>query len=476
MNKRLVICCDGTWNRPDTANVTNVEKIARTIETDLTRTGGVQQLVLYLSGVGSSGYFVDQVLGGAFGFGLFNNIRAGYRFLALNYDPGDEIFVFGFSRGAYTARSLVGMVGRVGLLTREALVADQLPEAVARYRAGADGAAAFARTPQDFRTAYCHRDVSVRLLGVFDTVGALGVPGAIRKKHQFHDVNLGPVVTCARQALAMDERRITFEPCLWEAPEEQRVADESSGRVQQVWFPGVHSDVGGGYPVCGLSDTTLLWMASQARECGLVFDERLLEVYVDCGKPADPNDSLTMMYRVLNAISDVRMRCTGTRRSFVRGWRRLDPPPVRPVPQRAVGVKVASTAVQRFHQDIGYRHPNLVELADATGKLDPWQLEVVPRPRQAVSRQPVPRQRSGGPVLTSQPESVGGSGQGDPGPQADRQGVDAVDQGVLPEGQLVGGHGEVGEPSREGRERRTQLHPGQLGADAPVEAVPEREV
>ncbi len=406
MNKRLVICCDGTWNRPDTANVTNVEKIARTIETDLTRTGGVQQLVLYLSGVGSSGYFVDRMLGGAFGFGLFNNIRAGYRFLALNYDPGDEIFVFGFSRGAYTARSLVGMVGRVGLLTREALVADQLPDAVARYRAGADGASAFARTPQNFQATYCHRDVSVRLLGVFDTVGALGVPGAIRKKHQFHDVNLGPVVTSARQALAMDERRIKFEPCLWEAPEEQRVADESSGRVQQVWFPGVHSDVGGGYPVCGLSDTTLLWMASQARECGLVFDERLLDVYVDCGKPADPNDSLTMMYRVLNAASEMRMRFTGGHRSFVRGWRRLDPPPGRPVaqpvPQRAVGVKVASTAVQRFQQDTGYRHPNLVELAGATGRLDPWQLEVVPRPKASL-----PRQRSGMPMTTPMTRPAG---------------------------------------------------------------------
>ena len=121
--KRLVICCDGTWNRPDSDHVTNIEKIARTVATDLDRTGGVQQLVLYLAGVGA-GYAADRLLGGAFGFGLFANVRSAYRFLALNYEPGDEIFVFGFSRGAYTARSLVGMVGRVGLLTRDALVAD----------------------------------------------------------------------------------------------------------------------------------------------------------------------------------------------------------------------------------------------------------------------------------------------------------------------------------------------------------------
>lgn len=458
MNKRLVICCDGTWNRPDSANVTNVEKIARTIETELNRTGRVQQLVLYLSGVGSSGYFADRMLGGAFGFGLFNNIRAGYRFLALNYDPGDEIFVFGFSRGAYTARSLVGMVGRVGLLTREALVADQLGEAVDRYRAGSEGAAAFTKTPEEFQATYCHRDVSVRLLGVFDTVGALGVPGAIRRKHQFHDVTLGPIVACARQALAMDERRVTFEPCLWEAPREQRVADEATGRVQQVWFPGVHSDVGGGYPVSGLSDTTLLWMASQARACGLVFDERLLEVYVDCGKPDDPNDSLTMLYRVLNAVSGMRGRVRGGSRSFTRGWRRLDPPPAPPVEQQPVGVRISSTALRRFREDATYRHPNLVEFADRTGRLDEWQLEVVPRPRQTI-----PHQRNA-------------SGHRGPGVQADRQRVDAVDQGVLPEGQLIGRQGEVGEPPGQGRERRTQLHPGQLGPDAAVEAVPEREV
>jgi hypothetical protein len=387
MKKRLVICCDGTWNRPDGANVSNVEKIARTIETDLTRTDGVQQLVLYLSGVGTGGYLIDQVLGGAFGFGLFNNIRSGYRFLALNYEPGDEIFVFGFSRGAYTARSLVGMVGRVGLLTREALVRNKLGEAEDRYRAGVAGASAFAMSPEAFRARYCHPDVSVRLLGVFDTVGALGVPGAVRKKHQFHDVTLGPIVSCARQALAMDERRIKFEPCLWEAVESQRVTDESTDRVQQVWFPGVHSDVGGGYPMSGLSDTTLLWMVSEARARGLVLDQRLLDVYLDCGKPAEPHDSLTPLYRVLNAMSRVRMRVTRGPRRFIRGWRRLDPPPSTPAERQPVGIRIASTAVQMFHEDPDYRHPNLVEFARQTDRLHRVRQEVVPRPRQWVPGQ-----------------------------------------------------------------------------------------
>ena len=171
--KRLVICCDGTWNRPDNDNVTNIEKIARTIQTDLTRTGGVQQLVFYISGVGAGSYKVDRWLGGAFGFGLFSNVRTAYRFLALNYEPGDEIFVFGFSRGAYTARSLVGMIARVGLLTRTALVADKLPEAVNRYRRTSPRGRAFGESDAEFKHDHCHPATPVAFLGVFDTVGAL---------------------------------------------------------------------------------------------------------------------------------------------------------------------------------------------------------------------------------------------------------------------------------------------------------------
>ena len=109
--KRLVVCCDGTWNKPDNENVTNVEKIARTVQSDPRATGGVYQLVYYVSGVGAGSYAADRLLGGAFGFGLFHNVIACYRFLAQNYEPGDEIFIIGFSRGAYTARSVAGMVG-----------------------------------------------------------------------------------------------------------------------------------------------------------------------------------------------------------------------------------------------------------------------------------------------------------------------------------------------------------------------------
>jgi type VI secretion system (T6SS) phospholipase Tle1-like effector len=364
--KRLVICCDGTWNRPDSDHVTNIEKIARTVATDLDRTGGVQQLVLYLAGVGA-GYAADRLLGGAFGFGLFANVRSAYRFLALNYEPGDEIFVFGFSRGAYTARSLVGMVGRVGLLTRDALVADKLPEAVARYQRRSPGDGSFGESDEEFRRDHCHPQAPVHLLGVFDTVGALGVPGAVRKRHQFHDVNLSKAVLCARQALAVDERRIKFEPCLWEADEETRRDDEATGRVQQVWFEGAHSDVGGGYPDTGLSDTALLWMVTEANRRGLVFDTRLLAVYVGGGSSAVRHDSLTVLYRVLNLLSRTRAAITRSGRRFHGSWRRLDPPPAANARQQwAVGVRIASSTSQHFHQDPAYRGPNVVEYAEQT--------------------------------------------------------------------------------------------------------------
>ena len=378
--KRLVICCDGTWNAPDSRHITNVEKIARTVEIDLRRTGGVQQMVLYVSGVGAGSYKVDRILGGAFGFGLFANIRSAYRFLALNYDEGDDIFVVGFSRGAYTARSLVGMIGRIGLLTRDALVADKLEEAESRYRAGPEGTTGFSLSPDEFRHRFCHTTSPITLLGVFDTVGALGVPGAVRNKRQFHDVNLSPIVACARQALALDERRLKFEPSLWEAADDQRREDESTGRVEQVWFPGVHSDVGGGYAKCGLSDTALLWMVGEAREKGLVFDERLLEVYLGSGKPAVLNNSLTSTYRTLNVLSQTRMTLTRTGRQFTHGWRRPDPPPDPKKPERAVGVRISSTAVTRFTGDPTYHHPNLAEFSRAPGFGD-HEEQVEPLPR-----------------------------------------------------------------------------------------------
>lgn len=355
--KRLVICCDGTWNRPDAKHVTNIEKIARTVQTDLARTGGVQQLVLYLSGVGGAGYHTDRLLGGAFGLGLFHNVLAGYRFLSLNYEPGDEIYVFGFSRGAYTARSLAGMVGKVGLLTRRALVQEKLPEAVERYKGVDSGDGKKGASTEEFKRDFCHPDTPIHFIGVFDTVGALGVPGALHRRHQFHDVKLGPAVRNARQALAVDERRMKFEPCLWDAVDESCCEDP---RVKQVWFEGCHSDVGGGYQDSGLSDTTLLWMVAEANEQGLAFDEELLRRYVASGESAIRHDSSRLLYAVLDLFIRVKIRLgLADGRAFDRRDRRLHRPD-------CVSVRVAESTAEHYRAGEGYGPRNLATMALAT--------------------------------------------------------------------------------------------------------------
>ena len=347
--KRLVICCDGTWNRPDSAHVTNIEKIARTVDTDAARTGGTHQLVLYLSGVGV-GYSVDRLLGGAFGLGLFTNVLAGYRFLASNYEPGDEIFVFGFSRGAYTARSLGGMIGKVGLLTRRALVEEKLPEAVRRYKREDPTDGKPGQSTEEFRHDYCHERSRITFLGVFDTVGALGVPGALRRRHQFHDVTLGANVDCARQALAIDETRMKFEPCLWDAVAGGEVDDP---RVRQVWFEGAHTDVGGGYAETGLSDTALLWMVAEAARQGLVFDEELLATYLACGSSAVRHDPTRPLFRLLDlAIRTKILLGIADGRAFVGRQRRLHRPD-------CVSVLIAEPAVAHFRSREGYEPDNL---------------------------------------------------------------------------------------------------------------------
>ncbi len=373
--KRLVVCCDGTWNKPDNQTITNVEKIARTVQSDPGATGGVNQLVYYVSGVGGS-YAADRLLGGAFGFGLFHNVVACYRFLAQNYEPGDEIFIIGFSRGAYTARSVAGMVGSVGLLTKAALVEEKLPAAVRLYQRtdppeGASGASA-----AEFRRDHCH-PAPVSFLGVFDTVGALGVPGFMRHAPRFHDVQLSDRILRARHALALDETRLKFAPTFWEAAEEPAGAPTEDERVKQVWFEGAHSDVGGGYRESGLSDTTLLWMAREAHAAGLVFDVPLLSHYVNSGSDPVRHNPLSRMFKVDNLYLGAKSKLSRTgARAFSGGLRRL-------TNERALSVRVASSAITHFREG-GYRPRNLEAFASETNGFDGIVEPVVALPEKGV--------------------------------------------------------------------------------------------
>jgi uncharacterized protein (DUF2235 family) len=272
MAKRLVVCCDGTWNQPDQlaagiAAPTNVTKLALAVaRQDGT---GTSQLLHYEAGVGTRR--LERIRGGAFGLGLSRNVRDCYRFLIENYEPGDELFFFGFSRGAFTARSTVGLVRNSGILRPGH--ADRIKDAYGLYRARGEQAHPRGIEAQLFRRMYSHPDPDIHFVGVWDTVGALGIPidGVrlpwITKRWTFHDTTLSSHVRFAYQALAIDEQRRPFQPTLWE-----QQTDATGQTLEQLWFAGVHSDVGGGYSEPALAEIPLLWMVKRARDCGLAFE------------------------------------------------------------------------------------------------------------------------------------------------------------------------------------------------------------
>lgn len=288
----IVVCCDGTWNSADNRDdgrpaPTNVRKffaeVAKPAGPD---NQNLEQFSYYGSGVGTSGGVFKRVLGGAIGFGLEDDIKSAYKFLAETYRSDDDrIFLLGFSRGAYTARSLAGMIGRLGLLdmTDKDLTEkekwDATHAALIRYQSEkTDGDLGmmqrhfWLRQPQGDFSGLSVRHADIHFLGVWDTVGSLGVPddlGLLKgligdpRKHRFHDTKLGAIVQNARHAVAIDERRLDFTPTLW--------TEANKDRVKQVWFPGVHGDVGGSYSDHDLGDITLRWMMIEAETLGLVF-------------------------------------------------------------------------------------------------------------------------------------------------------------------------------------------------------------
>jgi uncharacterized protein (DUF2235 family) len=268
--KRLVLFFDGTWNTPDDngdedGNTnTNVFRLCDAVWTrDVDNT--VQQ-TWYDKGVGTDWY--NRLSGGLAGVGLSRNICQGYQHLAKEYEVGDEIFLFGFSRGAYTARSLVGLVRNCGILKE----ADEklVHEAYQIYRTRDEGAES--EQAKAFRREAAHPgSVEIKCLGVWDTVGALGIPVKSfdffnQHFYQFHDTKLSSIVKNAFQSLAIDEHRREYEATLWQPSERM------DQRIEQVWFPGAHSNVGGGYKNDILADVTLAWMMDRAESCGLALD------------------------------------------------------------------------------------------------------------------------------------------------------------------------------------------------------------
>jgi uncharacterized protein (DUF2235 family) len=295
--KRIAIFFDGTWNSPERRRVgpgaalfkpTNVLKLYRALAP--TSGDGAPQVALYLEGVGAfvgertragrAHAFVDRLLGGLFGGGFEGRVKSAARFLAGNWEPGDEIHLIGFSRGAAQAASLARFIAWCGGLPAKR---DEyyLPELFDRFRdsRAAEGAAATAHAEirarrGDARAILDPRPCGIAFLGLFDPVLALGSRlradllegevGTVERSLAFHAGREMPAnVRVARVALAIDERRWDFRPILWHPPAE--LAD----RLESRWFPGVHSNVGGGYALDGLANFALAWMASEARAAGL---------------------------------------------------------------------------------------------------------------------------------------------------------------------------------------------------------------
>ena len=299
--KRLIFCFDGTWNKllPDVA--TNVVLTAASI--DRVDPAGVPQVIHYDEGVGTGD--LEQIRGGMFGYGLMDNVREAYRFLVFNYDPGDEIFVFGFSRGAFSARTFIGFIRHVGPLHR--LHVGRIDEAVGLYEDRLKGKDGSAEAMRKFRSTYSDKVcigqgdedlrcsnvpdyisgsaplMTIKYLGVWDTVEAMGIPEIIpgsdwfNREYDYHDASLDTFVESARHAVAIDERRKLFPVVRFDDVDQlnaSRGFDSSSDDApyQERWFPGVHGSIGGGGDIRGLSDDALMWVLTGAKRAGLRLD------------------------------------------------------------------------------------------------------------------------------------------------------------------------------------------------------------
>ena len=286
--KRIVILIDGTWDKEGTTGNTNVAKLGVNALIKRRAANGTVQQVRYHDGVGAYGDIFKKILGGAIGLGLKKIVLDCYGFLVGDYEAGDEIYIFGFSRGAYAARALAGLIGASGVARRPN--ADLFEAAWQHYRVSP----ASRQRPQHASSAErtkiakyrsieddgaFHDTRSIKCVAVWDTVGSYGIPAGFGLAPLaryvaliflgFHDTSFGEHVDVGLHAVAIDEHRRPFVPTFWTIAKGQ----QPRGHVEQTWFPGAHGNVGGGYADSGLSDLALIWMVARVRALtGLEFD------------------------------------------------------------------------------------------------------------------------------------------------------------------------------------------------------------
>jgi uncharacterized protein (DUF2235 family) len=372
--KRVAVFLDGTWNTVnDNTNVWRLKSLLAPFGAD-----GLPQLGYYQKGVGTT--FGSYVRGGAFGQGLNDEVISAYEWLIDNYNPDDELFIFGFSRGAYTARSLSGFIGKCGLIAVGAPLS--VGELYARYRKASavrtirELAAQQGSGTTDFELEerwmlkYA-RPIDIDFLGVWDTVGALGLPfGNLpifgRADMQFLNTGLRISNKSAFHAIAVDEHRKIFAPTLWTVdyatgsppPHHHRTLEQ----VEQRWFVGAHANVGGGYQSDPLPQMPLKWILEKAADRGLAFRQSVeLEPLV----PPSP-------------ISDSYSKFAGGAYKFVsRPYYR--PIGADPIASSTTGMRaninetIDLSVFDRWRDDPSYRPPNLEEWAQRR-KVDPHKI------------------------------------------------------------------------------------------------------
>jgi uncharacterized protein (DUF2235 family) len=363
--KRLAIFLDGTWNTLN--NNTNVWRLKSLCDPD-----APGQLIYYSQGVGTR--FGEKVRGGVVGYGLDNEIIDAYTWLAQSFAEGDELFIFGFSRGAYAARSLSGLVSKCGVLKPGAPLS--IEQLYARYRRRtdrtirtllADGPGRYGNLEEQWIARYCI-PTNIKFVGVWDTVGSLGNPLAgLRKniaRYRFLDTHLYRSNEFAFHALALDEHRKQFEPTFWTRTVENDAAPSQGPTLEQVeqrWFVGAHANVGGGYPSDILAQAPLKWLMDKATVHGLRFRSALEMDAPDTEAPiadsyASFGPSLLRLFRKRFYRPVGAPPAVGTKRTTSR-----------------INESIDASVFGRWRANPAYRPPNLRAWAEHF-KLDPASL------------------------------------------------------------------------------------------------------
>lgn len=328
--KNIIVCADGTGNKGGYSPDSNVYKIYKAVDKNFSGQADngdeiCEQIVFYDNGVGTEKNKYLRALGGALGFGFGRNVCDLYKYIARNYVEGDRIYFFGFSRGASTVRACNGMINKCGLVKGAGLRNRELDALVSEafdvYKEHKENP----QRAENFKNAeHSHGAVPIHFLGVWDTVVALGFPkrtditgpvtlvmnalfAAFEEAldffwpHSFYHYKLTDNVEYAYQALAIDDERAAFWPYVWQEKDIEGAVDRSKGNVEQVWFAGMHSNVGGGYERSGMAGVPLHWMANRAKKHGLVFDaNQLLDIYGGChihGRMYNSRDGFGFFYR-----------------------------------------------------------------------------------------------------------------------------------------------------------------------------------